>query len=234
MKIALSFLFSFLVCNSFAQLVVSDPNVEVRNIPSFESVIISGGIDVYFTKGQQEVVAVSASNENSRNRIVTEVKNGVLKISYQSNGPRIRLDEKLKVYISYTQLESITSSGACNINFAETLATEDLRVKLSGASMMSAALNITNLSLDLSGASTVKLSGNVKNLKLDCSGASDVKSYDLAVENCVASLSGASDTRLMVMNSIKVKASGASTFFYKGNPDKKDVSSSGASNVMQQ
>ena len=106
-------------------------------------------------------------------------------------------------------------------------------VKLSGACDITGPVKLTNLSIDLSGASTVKLNGSTQNLKLDAGGASDMKNYDLETENCIAKLSGASDVRITVTNSIMASASGASTLFYHGNPDKRDVASSGASSISQ-
>lgn len=234
MKVVLSIIFSIFLTVSFGQMVVNDPNVEVRNVSGFEAIDVSGGIDVVLTKGNSEVVAVSAANEVIRNRIITEVKNGTLRIRYDNSGARIRINEKLKVYVSYTSLKSIVASGACDVSFAETFTAQDLRLKLNGASVLKGKVEISNLAIDLSGASTAKLNGSVSNLKLESSGASDLKGYNLIVDHCVASLSGASDVRVYVNKSILVKASGASTFFYKGSPDKKDVSSSGASNVTQQ
>jgi hypothetical protein len=57
--------------------------------------------------------------------------------------------------------------------------------------------------------------------------------YDLVVDNCIAELSGASDVKITVNKSLSAKASGASLLYYKGNPEKKEISSSGASNISQ-
>ena len=106
-------------------------------------------------------------------------------------------------------------------------------IKLSGACDIKGPVKINDLTLNLSGASTVKISGTAQNLNLTASGASDVKNYDLVTQNCVAKLSGASDVRITVNNSISGSASGASTLHYEGNPDKKDVVTSGASSISQ-
>jgi hypothetical protein len=92
-------------------------------------------------------------------------------------------------------------------------------------------VDLTNAQFLLSGASTVKISGAVKNLKLEAGGASDLKNYELIVDNCISQLSGASDARLTINKSISAKATGASSLYYKGNPEVRDISSSGASNI---
>ena len=64
-----------------AQKTVNDPNAEKRNVSGYHAIEVGGGIDLYLSQGE-EAVAVSASETKYRDRIKTEVKNGVLKIWY--------------------------------------------------------------------------------------------------------------------------------------------------------
>ena len=76
-----------LVCLSFfsqAQKIINDPNAEARKLNgSFEGISVGGGIDLYLSMGD-EAVAISASKTEYRDRIKTEIENGVLKIWYDS------------------------------------------------------------------------------------------------------------------------------------------------------
>lgn len=235
MKYIFIFLFVIISSRGFSQeTVINDANASVRNVTPFSGIKVSGGIDVYLSQGDDYSLAVSASEEKYRDNIKTEVKNEVLVVSYNNDHfGRNYGDKKLRVYVSFKTLESLEGSGASDIIINGTLAANSMLVKLSGASDIKGAVKITNLSLELSGASTVTINGTAQNLKVDGSGASDIKNYDLKVENCVAKLSGASDVRLTITNSISAHASGASTLYYEGNPDKKDVSANGASSVAQ-
>jgi len=78
------FVFSVLMVTfSFAQeKVMNDPNAEERKISSFQAIKVSHGIDLIITQSTTEAVAVSATEKEFRDRIITEVENGVLKISY--------------------------------------------------------------------------------------------------------------------------------------------------------
>ena len=235
MKSLFIFLFAVISSHVFAQqTVINDKNATTRSVTSFTGIKASGGIDVYLSQGDDYSLAVSASEDKFRDNIRTDVRNGVLVISYDDDHfSRHYGDKKLRVYISFKSLESIQGSGACAFIINGTMNTNSLEVKLSGASDIKGPVKITNLVLDLSGASTVKINGTAQNLKLTASGASDVKNYDLEVENCVAKISGASDARIKITNSISASASGASTLYYQGNPDKKDISTSGASSISQ-
>ena len=231
------YLFLFIIISSGAfsqQTVINDANAQVRNVTAFSGLKVSGGIDVYLSQGDDYSLAVSASEDKYRDNIRTEVKNGVLDIWYDNDHwGKNSGNKKLRVYLSFKTLESIDGSGACGFIINGMLTSNSILVKLSGASDIKGAVKLTNISLDLSGASTVTLNGSAENMKLDASGASDIKNYDLQVENCVAKLSGASDVRLKISGSIVANASGASTLYYEGDPDRKEVSTSGASSISQ-
>lgn len=231
------FIFLFIIAGSQAfaqQTIISDANAEVRDVPSFTGIKVSGGIDVYLSQSENYSLAVSAADQENVANIKTEVKNDVLFITYNDgNSRRNSSNKKLRAYISFKTLESIEGSGACDFYINNSLTGNSLLVKLSGACDIKGPVKLTNLSIELTGASTVKLSGSTQNLKIDASGASDIKNYDLTTENCIAKLSGASDVRITVTNSITASASGASTLFYRGDPEKRDVASSGASSISQ-
>ena len=235
MKSLFIFLLTIICSQVFAQqTVINDKNAAIRSVTTFSGIKVSGGIDVYLSQSDNYSLAVSADEDKYRDNIKTEVNNGILVISYNNDHFGWNSDDKkLRAYISFKTLESLEAAGACDFIITGTLNANTLLVKLSGACDIKGAVKITDLTLNLSGASTVKINGTAQNLKLIASGASDVKNYDLVADNCVASLSGASDVKITVNKFISVKANGASTLHYKGNPDKKDINTSGASSVSQ-
>jgi hypothetical protein len=235
MKPLFIFIFTVICSHVFAQqMVINDKNAEVRNVTPFSGIKVSGGINVYLSQSDSYSLAVSASDIKYRDNITTEVRDGILVIAYTNDHFRLAYgDKKLRAYISFKTLESLEASGACDVMINGTLNAGTMLIKLSGACDIKGPVKIENLTLNLSGASTVKISGYAQNLNLTASGASDVKNYDLVTENCVANLSGASDVRITVNNSISASASGASSLHYEGNPDKRNVATSGASSISQ-
>jgi len=233
MKYLFVFLLSAFAISLSAQTVINDKNAEVRNVTDFTGIKVSGGIDVYLSQSNEYALAVSASEDKYRDEIKTEVINGVLNISYNGGAFRFSSNRKLRAYISFKTLESLEASGACGILINGSFKVNTFKIKLTGASDIKGNVTIDNFIIDLSGASTVKVNGNVQNLKINASGASDVKNYDLITDNCEATLSGASDVRITINKSISAKASGASSLYYKGNPERKDIETSGASNISQ-
>ncbi|MCO6496866.1 MAG: DUF2807 domain-containing protein [Chitinophagaceae bacterium] len=224
----------FLLITTFpaaAQLVIQDPNAEIREVKDFNSIVVSGPIDVLLTHGDQNSLVVSVSDYRKNALIQTDVSDNTLKISLKPAKIRINNKVSYKVYISYKQLESLTASGACSAAFADPFTGEKLFVQLSGASSIKGNINTSRLRAKLSGASDASFDGSADELKLDCSGASDFKSYNLTVEKFSGKLSGASDAKITVTASVAAEITGASDLFIKGNPPMSDVKKSGTASV---
>src|SRR5688572_18898175 len=107
-KILLSLLLvAGLISSSFAQKTISDANVQKRNVSSFHGIDVSTGIELTLTKGSSEEVAVSASEIEFRDKIVTEVVNGILKIRYETKTGAINRkneSKRLRAYVSYNKI----------------------------------------------------------------------------------------------------------------------------------
>ena len=214
---------------------VKDPNAEVRKVGSFTSIQAEGGIDIYVTQGKETGVAVSASSDDYREAIVTEVRGNTLYVSFKYKnlwGNRMA-NPKAKAYVSVNKLESINLSGACDIHIAGVLKSDDLKVVLSGASNLKGEVQLNNTQILLTGASDCKLTGKAERIKVQASGASSFKGYDMDAGDADINASGASDVQMSISNSLTVEASGASSVHYKGEPRLKGIRVSGASSFSR-
>jgi hypothetical protein len=235
-------LFFFLSCvvifgtASAQSKLINDPNAEVRKLDAgFHAIEVSSAIDLYITQGNDEALAVSASDKNDLPHLVTEVDNGVLKIKFQNTGRIIWhwKSRKIKAYVSFKNIDKLSASGASNVYVQGTLSGSSLAVHISGASDLKGDLKLGELSIDQSGASDALISGTANNVTIQVSGASDVKAFDLVAENCTAHASGASDIKITVNKELNAHASGASDIHYKGTAVIKDLHSSGASSISK-
>lgn len=222
------------VVSNAQQTVVNDANAEQRTLTgSFTAIKVSGGIDIYLSQSSEEALAVSATEQQYRNDIKTVIENGTLNIYYDSKKGWTKGNKKLKVYVSFKNLERLESGGASDIQVAGTIKASSLSLDISGASDFKGAVDVTSLTMQLSGASDAKISGTATNVTIESSGASDFKGYDLVTENCTAKASGASDINITVNKELNVHASGASDISYKGTCVVKDLHTSGASSVSR-
>lgn len=236
-KLLLSYLLFAVVFVSRAQetLVIRDANAELRNVGSFHSIQVSHAFDVVLKQGNDEAVVVSASETKYRDQIKTEVKDGVLRIWYENKGlPKWNKDNpRLKAYVSLTQLNALTVSGACNVKVDGLLKGKKLKIELSGASQFKGELVYDQLVMEQSGASDSNVKGKVTDLFINASGASDFKGFDLLTVNCSAEASGASDIKITVSKDLKIQSTGASDVEYKGTATISSMKTSGAGSVRK-
>ncbi len=244
-------------CNLSAQnktAVVYDNHAQVRKVPGFTAISVSSAIDLYLTQSNTNEVAVSASEEEIRDHIITEVIGGTLIIRLGDNGTWFSWKKwgnyKTKAYVSIKDIDAISASGASNVHLVNTIETPKMRIKLTGASDFhgdikagtldykltgasdyKGQVTATNILIDGSGASNIELGGTVDDLSLEVSGASDAKLYALTSKGAVVHASGASHAQLNVIEILKATSSGASNIDYKGNPNVKESNTSGASSI---
>ena len=75
-----------------AQKTINDPNVEKRTVSSFHGIDVGTGIELMLTEESTEELAVSAAKTEFRDKIATQVENGVLKI-YGDTGSKFKGEE---------------------------------------------------------------------------------------------------------------------------------------------
>ena len=158
-KIFLGLLIMFGVLSASAQNVVHDANAQVRNVSSFNKIRVSSAISLYLSQGNSQAVAVSSEDNKVTDRIITEVKNGVLKIYVESgvwNGWNWG-NKHLKAYVTFTTLEMLDASGASNVQLTDPISVGDFELELSGASNMQGVIKGSDLKFEITGASNGKI-----------------------------------------------------------------------------
>lgn len=216
-----------------SQNIVYDENAEIRTVEKFNGIEVSGTVSLYLSQGSTPGVAVSAGDEKYNNKIKTEVKNGVLQISVEGgvwNGFNWT-NRKLRAYVTVTDINRLDVSGASYVSISGTLKSDELTMDISGVSEIKGIVNASKLNMDISGASVVKLAGTVSEGNIEASGACKVNSYDLVLDKCKASSSGASNIRVTVNGELNADASGGSTIYYKGAGVGKVLNSSAGASI---
>ena len=232
--LAASSLLLFSSCREiFAKRVRGNGNVttQTRSAGEFNSIDVSGNIDVYVKQDSTASIKVEA-DENLQQYIETIDDGNVLRIKTEE-GYNLRSSRQIKVYVSSATFKKFGASGACNI-FSEgnINSSSDMDIDLSGSCDATLDLTAPKISADVSGACTVKLKGQTKDFNVDGSGSTDIKCYDLLAENVDLDISGAGDAEVYASVKLTGDISGAASVQYKGN-GQTDIHTSGATSVKK-
>jgi hypothetical protein len=202
---------------------------ENRNETGFNSIDISGAIDVYIKQDSTSSVKVEA-DDNILEYIEVHTDGSTLEI-YTENNIRLKPSHKIKVYVSNPEYRNFQVSGASSIHSEnEITSPETLHVEISGASEGKLEVNAPKVSVNLTGASNVNIKGKTKDFEGGASGASEIRGFDLLSENADVDASGASHIEIFASVKIAGQSSGASSVDYRGNAQA-NVEKSGASSV---
>jgi hypothetical protein len=189
---------------------------ESRATSSFNSVDVSGAIDIYVKQDSVSSVKVEA-DENLLQYVDVHNENGTLHI-HESEGINLKPTRGIKVYVSGPEFRRFEASGACNI-FSENKVSgaEAIDIDLSGASDVRMELKAPKVHAQLTGAGTIALKGETKDFSVDGSGSTDIKCFELMAETVDVEISGAGDADVFASVRLDVRVSGAGSVRYKGN-----------------
>ncbi len=204
----------------------SDPNATTRSLNgSFTGISVSSGVDLYITQGNEESLAVSASEEKYLARFKTEVVNGVLKIYYDNNGITWtdHGNRKLKAWVSFKTLEKLQGSAGASVTVRGGLTADNLSMKFSSGSEFEGKVTAKQLTVDQNSGSELNISGSADKITIETSSGASFKGYDLAVDFCDAQASSGGEVKITINKELSAKANSGGGIRYKGAALIRDV-----------
>ena len=139
----------------------------------------------------------------------------------------------INVYVTIRELKELEVSGAVEVVSKNKLTCSRLKIDLSGAVETQLELSAGTVSVETSGAVELDLKGDCNHLDIETSGAAEVRAQDLKAESCSVETSGASSVDVRALKALRISSSGASNVTYRGEPEKLEVETSGASEVRK-
>jgi hypothetical protein len=226
-KLFLSFLLAAISAGAaFAQKNIKDANAEKRTVSSFHGIDVSTGIELILTEGSTEEVAVSAATTEFRDKIVTKVENGILKIYYENklNAINTKKEKKeLKAWVSYKSLDRLDANTGAQVEIEGTLKSSSMKMNVNTGATVKGLINIDDLSVDQNTGSVITLSGNA--VKLDVTGdtGSMFKGIDLETNNCNAKVYTGAGVYITVQKELYIKANTGGYVKYKGDAGIREI-----------
>jgi Putative auto-transporter adhesin, head GIN domain/Outer membrane protein beta-barrel domain len=205
---------------------------EIRTVDAFHGLKIQSAIEVKYTPSATTEIKITAG-EKYINDIKAVTVNGVLELYYDGNR-NFQNQDDIKADISGpVALDFIEMTGAASFKNSDTLRPEKFKYDFSGASSGNVTLITPMINGEISGAASAKLFGKAAEARHQASGAASLKAYELYSNKVKVSASGAASARVRAMQEISGDASGAASLYFKGNPEKQDLETSGAGSVKK-
>lgn len=236
-KLTFSLLFVCSALFAFAQQQFNDANVKSRDVKGFHGIKVSHGITVYLTQAAEEAVAVSASDPDYRDRIITEVVNGILVVRFNNDDWKMWKNygsRKLRVYVSVVNIDNIEANSGALVKVQGVLTSGKLVIDASSGAEVIAAVDVATMKVDQSSGSVLNVSGKVtEKLEVEGSSGSVFKGYDLTTDQCDAHTSSGAGIQVTVNKELSVNASSGGYIRFKGEGLIRDVKTSSGGSVSR-
>jgi hypothetical protein len=217
-----------------AQKTINDPNAEKRGVSSFHGIDVGTGIELILTEGSAEEVAVSAATTEFRDKIVTRVENGILKIHYETKMGsinKIKETKDLKAYVSYKMLDMLDANTGAEVEINGILKSASFDLKANTGALVKGEVDIAILKVSQNTGSKITLSGNAEKLDVDGSTGSKFKGEDMNTSSCNVIVSTGAIVSVNAEKELQAKASTGGSVKYKGNPTVKEIKRSTGGSV---
>ena len=236
-KLFLSFLVvAITAITAFAQKTVNDPNAEKRTVGSFHGIEVGTGVELTLIEGNAEEVAVSASTTEFRDKIITKVENGILKIHYESKLGSVnkRKESKdLKAYVSYKTLDLLHASTGAEVKINGVLKSVSLDMNANTGAIINGEVNINTLKVDQNTGSKITLTGKAGKLDIVGETGSKFTGEDMATMNCNVKVSTGARVSVMAEKELQVKASTGGIVKYKGDATIREIKTNTGGSVTK-
>lgn len=224
-------------------------------VGDYDELVVSNAFDIYVSNEVNKITITA--DEVIMPKI--EVKHVNSRLTIGLKPMTLSFMTKMTVILPYNEdLAKIDLAGACEFKSEYPIQASLVKVKLTGASNMSANINATDVVINLTGASTYNgtlfasnsfklietgastatVWGRADKLNLRLTGASDLvrqiegNHYGFSCMECDGSLTGASHAFIHCDGNIAITLTGASDLHYTGAASTTGSSTTGASNLI--
>lgn len=210
---------------------VAFANGEIRELKAFNGIDVSGSVKLILKKGTDHSADVEVK-EADISDLITEVKNGKLKIYFKKNLFKYK-NKHATVTITYVELQSLDASSGSYLGAHDMIECEEMDIDCSSGSSINIELDATNVELDASSGSSVTIGGRAYTLDVEASSGSSVGAKQFECAYAEVDASSGSTVKVWVLEGIKAEASSGSSIAYKGSPKETDISKGYSGSVKQ-
>ncbi len=188
---------------------------QTRNVPNFDKIEVSRGLDCEVTQSNEIEVVVEADS-NLQEGITTTVVDGILKIDSKYNNYHNVKSKKVKVQLPI--ISGIETSSGSNLSSLNILKSNNIVIKSNSGSSLNITVESENITTESSSGSNQTLQGKAIKLQTTSSSGSIINAEKLMSNNIISKSSSGSNTSVNPILLLTASASSGSTIEYVKTP----------------
>lgn len=208
-----------------------DMEKQTRSTSDYEKIKLQGSMDMELVAGREGQIIVEAES-NLQEYILTEVENGILKISTEKGyNLKPSNDMEIRITVPFEDLEGVALTGSGDVMNADRISARSFEAEVTGSGDMELNLDVENLEASINGSGDINLRGTASTFTCKVNGSGDISAYDLKAKNVEARVSGSGDIQVYASRMLEARVAGSGDITYRGNPEKEDFKTTGSGSV---
>lgn len=208
----------------------SDNSVVIdKELEPFDHLILSGVFNVKIETGDQEKVIIK-THEDVLHHIIIENKKNKLTIKTDDAYKKMK-SEVINILVVCKELSVLRISGVGNVESLNTLKGDDLELLISSVGKTDLDLKVKNVMAKISAVGDIEINGSAEKSTVNTSGVGNFDMSDFIVKDVHMVNSGIGNVSVHATENLDLTSSGIGKVSYYGNPDIKNIVSSGIGKV---
>lgn len=203
-----------------------------NSISAYSELSVTGSGDIiYEQKPNQKPYVRIEIDENLKQYVKAEVRNGVLSISLK--GQNIQ-PTKFKAYTNSASLSKVRIAGSGDVTLKGKVKSSSLDISIAGSgSVYADNLQYDNLNISVAGSGGVEVGGSSANSKISIGGSGTVDALNLKTKNTTCNINGSGSAKVYANETLNSRINGSGSINYKGNPTTHNKKINGSGSISK-
>jgi hypothetical protein len=223
-KILIPVLFIFLFSTKgFSQ------NTEKRALVDFSKIDVWGNIKIEFQKGDTNTVIIDAGAVPLE-EIVTEIKNGMLKIKMRSN---LFKETEINLKITYKEISEVKANASAELKFLDQIVGETIKIESIGGARVVLNVDLKNSDLTAYQGGQIDIKGKSEFSKIFANSGGILSGTNLITQEANIKLNTGGKAEITVNQKLVARVNTKSSLSYFGKPEIEEIKASLGASVSK-
>lgn len=187
---------------------------ENRDLPSFEKIKATKGINITLIEGTKQNVEVNIRNA-ALGDVITTVENKTLVLKMKT---KIYKNMAVQVYVTYTKLREIDAGMGASVDAENTIVSDNLKISAGAETNLELEVEVKN-ALEVSlGAAKATITGTAKYQDVTANTGSSYNAFDLECDEAFVKANTGATIQVSASTKLKATAATGGVVEYKGSP----------------
>lgn len=185
------------------------------SIDDFSELFLYGGYKVFLTQGKKPALTIKTSDSDVLDNLNVKNWGDELRLVMEEDFITYK---RIRVYLTFTNLESIKAEGGLKLETAGFLDLEDFYLSVEGGAKVDMQMKADDVEVAGEGGVLVDLEGVANSLEVRLSGAGHVDADELKCEDVHIEIEGVGTASVNATDKLFAKIDGVGKVSYTGNP----------------